>query len=311
MTAPYVAPDAAQLLAMLAAQAGPKLRDITPSEARAMYVALANMADPPPIACPTAEVAIPGPAGAIPGRLYGPRHEAGPLIVFFHGGGWVIGDLATHDGFCRHMAVSLGLRVLAVDYRLAPEHAFPAAYNDCLAAFRWAKAGPAELGPKPAKVGVAGDSAGGNLAAAVSLSARDDATGGPDAQLLFYPAVDMVGRTESYRLFSEGYMLDADTMDYFGACYLPDGADRSDPRCSPLLAADHAGAAPAVVVTCGLDPLRDEGRAYAAKLIAAGVNVRYAELPGLIHGVINMRQALPSAVAPLDAALRAFRELLA
>ncbi|MEW6598113.1 MAG: alpha/beta hydrolase [Pseudomonadota bacterium] len=309
MTAPFVSPDAAQLLAMLAAQAGPKLRDIPPADGRAMYVALAQMADPPPVDCPTAEIAIPGPAGAIPGRLYGDTASHGPLIVFFHGGGWVIGDLATHDSFCRHVAASLGLRVLAVDYRLAPEHAFPAAYDDCLATFNWARSGPTELGPKPTKLGVAGDSAGGNLAAAVALATR--AGGGPDAQLLLYPAVDMVGRTASYEQFSQGYMLDADTMDYFGGCYLPDGVDRADPSCSPLLAADHAGAAPAVVVTCGLDPLRDEGRAYAGKLIAAGVNVRYAELPGLIHGVINMRQALPSAVAPLDAALRAFAELLA
>lgn len=308
MSAPFVSPDTAQLLAMLAAQAGPKLRDITPADGRAMYNALAQMADPPPLDCPTAEISISGPAGAVPARLYGDKATEGPLIVFFHGGGWVIGDLATHDGFCRHMAVSLGLRVLAVDYRLAPEHAFPAAFNDCLAAFRWAKAGPAEMGPKPTKVGVAGDSAGGNLAAAVSLATRDE--GGPDAQLLLYPAVDMVGRTASYEQFSAGYMLDADTMDYFSGCYLPDGVDRADPRCSPLLANDHAGAAPAVVVTCGLDPLRDEGRAYAGKLIAAGVDVRYSELPGLIHGVINMRQALPSAVAPLDAALRAFAELL-
>jgi acetyl esterase len=246
----------------------------------------------PPIPMERVEaLEIPGPAGAIPARFYVPgRLPAGvpaPLLVFFHGGGWVIGDLDTHDGVCRFLAAAAGTTVLSIDYRLAPEHPFPAAVEDSWAAFSWAEANAATLGVDPARIAVCGDSAGGNLAAVVSLLAKDAGGPMPAMQLLFYPVTDSVGDMPSRELFGEGFLLTKDDMESFEKHYLPPGSDASDPRVSILQAPDLSGLSPAYVATAGFDPLRDEGEAYALRMREAGVQVALRRHPGLIHSFAN------------------------
>ncbi|HYH34162.1 MAG TPA: alpha/beta hydrolase [Nocardioides sp.] len=221
------------------------------------------------------------------GRLYVPSAAParGALLVFFHGGGWIHGDLETHDPACRFLAETAGVRVLSVDYRLAPEHPFPAAHDDCLAAYRWVVGHVDELGADPGRLAVGGDSAGGCLAATTAIVAARE--GLPLAfQLLIYPGTDMRGDTESRRLFNRGLVLTQDYMDLAKDSYLrPD--DVEDPRASPLLAELPAGLAPAYVVTAGFDPLRDEGEAYARKLAHAGVEVELRRFPEQIHGFLQ------------------------
>jgi acetyl esterase len=244
---------------------------------------------------------VPGPAGEIPVRLYVPPEagEPSPLLVFFHGGGWAIGSLNSHDGVCRHLADEAGVRVLAVDYRLAPEHPFPAAFEDALAAYAFVAEHPEQFGADPARIAVGGDSAGGNLAAAVANEARSAAFQAPAFQLLIYPVVDQGMRQDSYRLFSKGYFLTLEEMNDFTDAYVPDHADRDDPRVAPLRANDLSGTAPAHVVTALADPLRDEGVEYFEKLRAAGVPATHEQFP-LLHGFMNMR----AASAARDAASR-------
>jgi acetyl esterase len=236
------------------------------------------------------QLEIPGPAGPIEARLYVPSSErrVRPLLVYYHGGGWVVGDLDTHDGICRFLAREVDACVLAIDYRLAPEHKFPAAVDDAVAAFRWAACEASALGCDPAHVAVAGDSAGGNLSAVVSLVTTREGGVRPAAQLLIYPATDLVNRHPSYRLFADGFFLTAAEMDWYTAHYLPTAETGRDPRASPLLAPDLAGLPPALVLTAGFDPLRDEGEAYAKRLNDAGVRVWLRRYPGLIHGFCNM-----------------------
>jgi acetyl esterase len=234
--------------------------------------------------------------GSIPIRIYTPRRapESLPVVTFFHGGGFLLGDLDTHDVACRRLARDADCIVVAVDYRRGPEHRFPAAVDDAWAAFRWTLANAAQLGGDPARVGVVGDSAGGNLAAAVSLLARDAGGAAPIFQLLIYPALDFYRRGESHRRFADGFLLSSSTIDWYSANY----ADRShwdDMRASPLLAKDVSGVAPALVVTAGFDPLRDEGRAYAARLREAGVDARHEEERTLTHGFLNMAGVVPAA----------------
>jgi acetyl esterase/lipase len=241
---------------------------------------------------------IPGPAGTIPARLYvplGEDDEPRPLLVYFHGGGWVIGDLDTHDSAVRFLAANAELPVLSVDYRLAPEHPFPAAVDDAFAAFGWAVENAGEIGVDPARVAVGGDSAGGNLAAGVSLLARNGGGPAPAMQLLIYPVTDAVGGQESRRLFADGFLLTASDMDWFEAHYLPDAAAAQDPRVSMLRAEDLSSLAPAYVTTAGFDPLRDEGEAYAERMRAAGVHVALRRHPGLIHGFANLTAVSRSA----------------
>ena len=216
----------------------------------------------PPIAMARVEgLRIPGQGGPLPARFYTPgglpAGETAPLLIFFHGGGWVIGDLDTHDDVCRFLAASAGVAVLAVDYRLSPEHPFPAPVEDAWASFAWAEANAADLGIDPARIAVGGDSAGGNLAAVVSLLARAGGGPAPAMQLLIYPPTDSAGDLPSRRLFSEGFMLTKNDMDNFEGHYLPPGTDATDPRVSILLAPDLTGLPPAYVVTAGFDPLRD------------------------------------------------------
>jgi acetyl esterase len=250
-----------------------------------------------------------GAEGTLPARLYQPRgvHEGGPLLVYFHGGGWVVGDLDTHDLACRFLARAAGVRVLSVAYRRAPEHRFPAAARDALAAFRWAVTEAAALGADPARVGVAGDSAGGNLAAVVSQLAAADGGVAPRIQALIYPVCDLSRKHRSYELFADGFFLTEAQMDWYRGHYLASADDAGDPRCSPLLAEDLSSAPPAYVCVANFDPLRDEGIAYAGRLRAAGVPVTLRVHPGLVHGFANaplMSRSARSAMLELAAAVR-------
>ncbi|MEE6176518.1 alpha/beta hydrolase [Mycobacterium sp. 050134] len=238
------------------------------------------------------ELSLPGPAGQIAARHYRPPHGgAAPLLVFYHGGGWVIGDLDTHDALCRLTCRDAGIHVLSVDYRLAPEHPAPAAIEDAYAAFTWAYEHAAELGAAPGKVAVGGDSAGGNLAAVVCQLAREEGGPAPVLQWLLYPRTDFTTPTRSLSLFARGFLLTKRDIDWFEAQYLRGSpVDRTDPRASPLLAESLAGLAPALIAIAGFDPLRDEGESYAAALRAAGNAVDLRCLGSLTHGFVNTFQ---------------------
>lgn len=235
------------------------------------------------------DLVIDGADGPLPARHYAPHHGNGaPLTVFFHGGGFVLGDIETHDEACRFLCRHAEHHLLSVGYRLAPEDPFPAGLEDAVAAFRWAAANAARLGADPMRVAVAGDSAGGNLAGVVCQhTARQQPR--PVAQLLIYPATDMVTQRPSHQLFDQGYLLTMEDTAAFGRCYLGDsGITFKDPRVSPLLAEELSGLPPALVVTAGFDVLRDEGRAYAAALAAAGNTVALHEVESQAHGFINL-----------------------
>jgi len=247
-------------------------------------------------------------------RVYRPvAGEVMPALVYFHGGGWTIGDVDTHDALCRQLALGARCVVFSVDYRLAPEHPFPAAVEDCFAATRYVAEHAGELEVRAIAVG--GDSAGGNLAAVVSLLARDAGAPAIAFQLLVYPATDQRCATPSHERNAEGYLLTRDAIQYFRRHYLPHERDWSDWQASPLLAKSHADLPPALVLTAGYDPLIDEGRAYADKLRAAGVAVDYREYADMVHGFVLFGGVLDtanSAVADCCAALRrAFDKVLA
>jgi len=234
-------------------------------------------------------VTLPGPAGPLEARLYVPEGGGADsaLLVYFHGGGFVVCDLETHDNTCRFLARESEARVLSVDYRLAPEHPFPAAIEDALAAFRFGVEHAAELGADPGRVAVGGDSAGGNLAAGVARLAALDSTPTPAFQLLFYPWLDLSRKRDSYRLFGEGFYLTEGDLDWYKRHYLLQASEALDPRCSPLLADEREGIVPAYIATSGFDPLRDEGEEYAQQLRAMGVPVALRRHRGLIHGFVN------------------------
>ena len=237
-------------------------------------------------------MSIPGPAGEIPARHYRPAGDAAaPLLVFYHGGGWVIGDLDTHDALCRLTCRDAGIHVLSIDYRLAPEHPAPAAIDDAFAAFEWAYEHADELGAIPRRVAVGGDSVGGNLAAVVCQLARDKGGPTPVLQWLIYPRTDFTARTRSLSLFARGFALTKRDMDWFESQYLRgSGIDRADPRVSPLLAESLSGLAPALIAIAGFDPLRDEGESYAVALRAAGTAVDLRSMGSLTHGFANLFQ---------------------
>ncbi len=238
------------------------------------------------------DLALPGPAGEIAARHYRPASSAAtPLLVFYHGGGWTIGDLDTHDALCRLTCRDAGVHVLSIDYRLAPEHPAPAAVEDAYAAFKWAYEHAGELGAVPGRVAVGGDSAGGNLAAVVCQLARDDGGPAPVLQWLIYPRTDFTAQTRSLSLFARGFLLTRRDMDWFEAQYLRgSGVDAADPRVSPLLAESLSGLAPALIAVGGFDPLRDEGESYAAALRAAGTPVDLRYMGSLTHGFANLFQ---------------------
>jgi acetyl esterase len=242
-------------------------------------------------------------------RSYRPvPDEVLPALVFFHGGGWTIGDLDTHDGVCRQLAVGARCAVFSVDYRLAPEHPFPAAVEDCFFATKFVFDHAQELKVDRSRLAVGGDSAGGNLAAVVALMARDQ--GGPPLayQLLIYPATDQRCQMPSHERNGEGYLLTREGIRFFRAAYLPDEKDRTDWRASPLLAADHARLPPAFVLTAGYDPLVDEGRAYAERLAQAGAETSYREYPDMVHGFVLFGGVVDTANAAVDECCRRLRD---
>lgn len=310
-------PDIARILPLL------PLRDpaaMTPASARDALRALAASRSDIPLPQPAAvaELTVEGAAGPLQARVYRPARMPAPTVVYFHGGGWVAGDLETHDRQARTLAVEVDAVILSIDYRRPPETRFPGAFEDALASTRWAAAHIAELGGDPRRLGLAGDSAGANLAAAVALACR--ASGPPLAgQLLVYPVVDAAGNFRSTRENAkypsraenaEGYFLTLEAVRWFADHYLAGAEDGLDPRVSPLRARDLSGAPPAVICTAGFDPLRDEGEAYAKALQRAGVGVSYSCEPTLIHGFFGMGNASPVAAEAGRRIRAAFKTLL-
>ncbi len=266
----------------------PATHTLPVSEAREQYEArIAVMAKPAAVG-DVAERAIDGPGGKLLLRIYRPPGDGPfPLLVFFHGSGFVVCSLNTHDGMCRNLCAGAGCVVVSVDYRLAPEHKFPAGPDDCLAATRWAGAHAAELGADPRRLALAGDSAGGTMAAVTAQRLRDEGGPAPLGQLLIYPVTDHYSRPgPSYAENAEGYGLTRDTMVWFWDHYLRDRAQAADPRAAPARAADLARLPPALIVTAGYDPLRDEAEDYAARLRASGVPTQLIRYPGMNHGFL-------------------------
>jgi acetyl esterase len=253
---------------------------------------------------------IDGPGGKVPVRIYTPKGGAAlkPGIVFFHGGGFVLCNLDTHDTTCRQLAQGTDAVVVSVDYRLAPEAKFPAAPEDCYAATQWTAFHARTLGIDTARIAVAGDSAGGNLAAAVSLMCRDRGGHLPVHQLLIYPVTDFAFETPSYVANGEGYFLSTDMMRWFWHHYLETDEDGANPLASPLRAQSLAGLPPATVLTAEYDPLRDEGRAYAERLAAAGVPTQYTNYDGVFHGFFGMTEQLPRARQAVEETCAALRK---
>ncbi len=266
-------------------------------ELRQQLRTMVSLMDEPAPALPRIEdLSIPGPAGAIGARVYDPTGKEAPpcpVIAYFHGGGWVQGDLETHHGLCARLALRSGALVVSVDYRLAPEHKFPAAVEDCRAAYRWLRSHAGELGGDAARIGLAGDSAGGNLAAVVSQLAARAGEPVPTCQVLIYPAVDFALDTASHRDLEDAHVIPRERILWYSEQYLRGEADRIDVRASPLRATDLTGQPPTLVVTAGFDPLRDEGLAYAERLRAAGVDVVHREYPGQIHAFVSLTRAIP------------------
>lgn len=310
MPDPFIRPDVRAFLAYLNSMPGPKMHEMNAPTARETYRAMKDLADPPigELAV-IRDIAVPGPAGTIPARLFDPRErrEPGTLVVYYHGGGFVIGDVDTHASFCAEMARTLDLPVVSVDYRLAPEAPWPAAPDDCEAAARWLASAPEPLGRAVTGLVLAGDSAGGNLAIVTAAALREAPAAVPVlAHCPIYPATDASKPYPSYQEFADGFMLTKDSMDWFMAAY------QGDPlhlRSSPLIG-DLTGMPPAVVVTASLDPIRDQGRAYAAALAAAGVPVVFREAKGMIHGFVNLRQAIPSARGDAAGLLAALKDVI-
>jgi len=284
-------PEARLLLDAMDIQGAPPIESLPIAEARQVFrEAVRRMAgEPEPLAC-VEDLFVPGPEGPIPIRVYsaengGPR----PCLVYFHGGGYVVGDLDSHDPVCRALARLSGALIIAVDYRLAPEHKFPAALEDCYAATLWVCANAAKLGADPLRIAVGGDSAGGNMAAVIAMKCRD--AGGPALafQILVYPVTNFTSfDTPSHREFAEDHFLTRTSMDYFLAQYFAKPEDTARPDASPLLVSDLTRLPPALILTAECDPLRDEGEAYAQRLEAAGVPVTCTRYPGMFHPFFSM-----------------------
>ncbi len=301
-------------LDQLDAQPGPKAWELEPPEARLLLATLMQLVGPQNIPIGAVdELRASGAGGEMAVRSYTPLGagaEALPALVFYHGGGFVIGDLDTHDGLCRILANESGARVIAVDYRLAPEHKFPAAADDAYAALRWVAANCGRLGIDANRLAVGGDSAGAALATVVARTARDERGPKLAFQLLLFPVTDVGADTPSRREYVEGYFLDKRTLDWFFAKYLESGTDLRDPRLSPLHIRDARGLPPAYLLTAGCDPLHDEGIQYAEKLRAAGVPVTVIDYPDLVHDFIYLHGILPQAGEALRAAAAALKAAL-
>jgi acetyl esterase len=288
-------PEVRALLEMMDAQGSPPLETQDPVEARAARLEPMKMLGGEPAVLDRVEdLSIPGPAGDVPIRIYAiEQGGVRPALIYFHGGGFVFGNLDTHDAVSRAIAKESGAIVISVDYRLAPEHKFPAAVNDSHAATAWVAANAARLGIDASRISVGGDSAGGNLATVVAMRCRE--AGGPAlaSQLLIYPVTDSsTYETGSHREFADGYFLTTAAMDWFTGHYLVSSEQKRHPEVSPLLAPTLRGLPPALVITAEFDPLRDEGEAYAERLRQAGVPVTVTRYPGMIHGFVSMHGVL-------------------
>lgn len=311
MTEYFIRPDVKQFLDYLNNVPGPKMHELGAVEARGMMTAMRAVADAPAGDLATIrDFSMPGPHGGdIPLRLYDPREtrEPGPALVFFHGGGFVLGDLDTHEPACAEIARILDMPVISVDYRLSPEHPWPAAPDDCEAAARWVAESPVMLGRKVTGLVLAGDSAGGTLTIVTALALRDRPAAVPLlAQWPIYPAVDLRTRYPSTEKFGDGYLLSTEGMLWFNQCYQPDFGHW---RASPL-AASQAGLPATLVITATLDPLLDQGRAYAAACVEAGVPTIYREAVGNIHGWLNLRKAIPSSEGDLQGCLAVLKAMI-
>jgi len=277
-----------------------------------LRVMVSLMDEPAPALARIEDIRIPGPAGEIPARVYSASAATTPLpaVVYFHGGGWVQGDLETHHGLCARLAKHAGVLVVAVDYRLAPEHKFPAAVDDSVAAFRWLAANAVNLGIDPARIVLGGDSAGATLSTVLARLLRGEPRP-PCLQWLMYPATDMACDSPSYDSVGEGFLLTKADMEWVRGHYLNDMSEIEDPRVSPLRASDLEGLPPALVYTAGFDPLRDEGQEYAEKMREAGVKVVHSEFDSLIHGFVGMRGAIHAAARAMDDMVAGLRHELA
>ncbi len=302
--------DAQSLLAQVAASGIPPYETLSAVAARGFYNAGRPFlaADPQPVE-EVREMSAPGPGGPIPLRYYRPASTAKrlPILLYLHGGGWVLGNLNSVDSVCRALANGSQHIIVSVDYRLAPEHPFPAGVDDAYAALNWVTAQAAALGGDPDRIAVGGDSAGGNFAAVLSLRAREERGPRIVYQLLLYPATDFQMKSASQRSFADGYLLTRANQQWFHRHYLGGFKELTDWRLSPAYAADLAGLPPAFVLTAEFDPLRDEGEDYALKLIRAGVPVSAWRVPGQIHGFITMGRVIPTAQIAIDVLARALK----
>lgn len=310
-------PQAKLLLDLMVERQIPPTHTLSPADARKFYRERRTVTQPePPAIAETRDVAASGPQGPIPLRLYHPlpaaqRKTAPPVLVYYHGGGWVIGDLDTHDTLCRELANAAGIAVVAVDYRMGPEHRFPAAADDCIAATRWVHKHAAELGVDATRLAVGGDSAGGNLAAVVAIAMREAGDVPIRFQLLIYPATDQRRGWPSHTTNGQGYLLTADTMAYFHDHYITDKAQDLDWRASPLLHPDLSKLPPALVLTAGYDPLRDEALQYSHKLTQAGNRCTHILFERQIHGFITMGKVLDEANTAVQICAAELRRALA
>ncbi|MEP3226392.1 MAG: alpha/beta hydrolase [Parasphingorhabdus sp.] len=312
MTPAYIRPDVQAMLAMLETAVEVPMDQMEPAAAREVYVGMRFLVDAEPTQLSVIkDLTCPGPGGDIKLRYYDKREtrEKGPAIIFYHGGGFVIGDLESHHPYCTEMAAQMDLPLIAVDYRLAPEAPFPAAPDDCEAATRWIADNAADvLGIEIDGLIPCGDSAGGNLAIVVAQDlAKNPAAAPVIAQVPIYPVVDSSASEGSMAEFAEGFLLTKDSMDYFQGHY---AGTAGDIRCDPIFA-DLANSPPTVLITAGLDPLRDQGRAYGIKLIDAGVPVTYFEAKGNVHGLICLRKGIPSSQKDVDGICNALKTTLA
>jgi acetyl esterase len=284
----------------------PRLHTLPHAKGRAAVDKMSEDSEaPPPEVAATLDGAIDAPGGQVRFRRYRPIGVEGaslPTLIYYHGGGWVIGNIETHDSTCRRLANKSRCQVVSVDYRLAPEHPFPTPTDDALLAFRHIRDNAALFDADAARIAVGGDSAGGNIAAVLCQACKQAGEPMPAFQMLIYPATDARRQTESHRLFSDGYFLTLELIEWFWKAYAPAGADLTDLRLSPLLAADVSGLPPACVLTAGFDPLRDEGRAYANRLIDAGVKTTYVNYPGTIHGFFSLTRFLKQGLRANDEA---------
>lgn len=308
-------PQAQALLRLMQEKGVPPTHTLTPTEAREFYRQRRTFTQPdPPEVAAVRGLEAEGPAGPIPLRSYRPAGSDAnaqlPVLVYFHGGGWVIGDLDTHDVLCRELCNQSGCAVIAVDYRMGPEHRFPAAVDDSLAATRWVRGNAAALRVDADRLAVGGDSAGGNLAAVVALAARDDGQLPIAFQLLIYPATDQRRGAPSHTTNGQGYLLTKESMDYYHDHYIADKAQDLDWRASPLLHTRHAALPPAFVLTAGYDPLRDEGLQYAHALSAAGSRATLVNFERQIHGFITMGRVIDEANVAVQLCAAQLRQAL-